>query len=73
MHHAQGAFADHFRGAGLQELVLVDGVDNLLVTLLYTKDEVAQGGVGGQRLGCLVEKLLASLGDFCLCWLGLTG
>jgi hypothetical protein len=30
-------------------MVLVDGINDLLVTLLYTKDEVAQGGVGGQR------------------------
>ena len=58
--HAQGAFANHFRGAGFEELVLVDGVDDLLVTLLDAKNEVAQGGIGGQRLGGLIEKLLAA-------------
>jgi hypothetical protein len=29
LHHAQGAFANHFRRAGFQEMVLVDGVDDL--------------------------------------------
>src|ERR1035438_5226600 len=71
LHHAQGALANHFRGAGFQEMVLVDRVDNLLVTLLYTKDEVAQGGIGGQRLGSLVQHLLAGLGDFGFRRLGL--
>ena len=38
LHHAQGAFAHYFRWAGFQEMVLVDGINDLLVTLLYTKD-----------------------------------
>ena len=71
LHHAQGAFAHHFRWAGFQEMVLVDGINDLLVTLLYTKDEVAQGGVGGQRLGGLVQKLHTRLGNLLVYRLGL--
>ena len=71
LHHAQGAFAHYFRWAGFQEMVLVDGINDLLVTLLYTKDEVAQGGVGGQRLGGLVQKLHTRLGNLLVYRLGL--
>ena len=71
LHHAQGAFAHYFRWAGFPEMVLVDGINDLLVTLLYTKDEVAQGGVGGQRLGGLVQKLHTRLGNLLVYRLGL--
>jgi hypothetical protein len=70
--HAQGAFANHFRGAGLQQPVLIDRIDDLFVALLDTQYKVAQCGVGGQRLGCLVQKLLAGLGNSFFGWLRLS-
>src|SRR5207248_7542053 len=67
LHHAQRPFANGLRGASLEQPVLTYSINDLLVTLFYTEDEVAQRRVRGDGLSDLLQEPVTRLGDVLVC------